>query len=168
MGITPSRRPFYAHWVRQFFKRFLKHRRRDLGHREITTFLNQLRDDPAIAHWQITQAKDAIEVYYEQFLGTALEPEKEQTCAGKDLKLNKTEESRIPAPRELTQQTHIPPPIKKKRSPRVDMNALEKAAKTAFRIEHYALKTERSYIQWIRRFVRFHHYRRPAVTGLFR
>ena len=76
MGITPSRRPFYAHWVRQFFKRFLKHRRRDLGHREITTFLNQLRDDPALAHWQITQAKDAIEVYYEQFRGIALEPEK--------------------------------------------------------------------------------------------
>ena len=166
MGITPSRRPFYAHWVRQFFKRFLKHRRRDLGHREITTFLNQLRDDPAIAHWQITQAKDAIEVYYEQFRGIALEPEKEQnTCAGKNLELNKTEESRIPAPRELTQQTHIPPPIEKKRSPRVDMNALEKAAKTAFRIEHYALKTERSYLQWMRRFVRFHHYRRPSDMG---
>jgi integron integrase len=154
MGITASRRPFYAHWVRQFFKRFLKHRRRDLGRREITMFLNQLRDDPAIAQWQIKQAKDAIEVYYEQFRGIALEPEKEPTFTGQ------TGKSRIPP-----QPTRIPPPVKRKRSPRVDMNALEEAAKTAFRIEHYALKTERSYLQWMRRFVRFHHYRRPSDMG---
>jgi integrase len=33
LNIPKTRQPFYAHWVRLFFKRFLKRRRRDLGGR---------------------------------------------------------------------------------------------------------------------------------------
>ena len=54
LGVKKAHRPFYAHWVRQFFQLFLKQRRRDLGRTEITAFLNQLRRDPSVAHWQVT------------------------------------------------------------------------------------------------------------------
>ena len=49
LNIPKTRQPFYVHWVRLFFKRFLKRRRRDLGRAELTAFLNLLRKDPGIA-----------------------------------------------------------------------------------------------------------------------
>ncbi|MCD6526885.1 MAG: integron integrase [Desulfuromonas sp.] len=42
------------------------------------------------------------------------------------------------------------------------MDALRDAVQNALRVEHYALKTEQSYWQWIRRFVAYHHDRKPS------
>jgi len=47
----------------------------------------------------------------------------------------------------------------------VDWVALEKAVRTALRVEHYAMKTEKAYLHWIRHFVGFHHGRRPSEMG---
>lgn len=164
LKIPKSRQPFYAHWVRQFFKRFLKHRRRDLGRVDLTAFLSILRDDPGIANWQVTQAKDAIEVYYEQFRGIALEPD---TMSQSDQNINSRTNDlhRVPQPRKLTERKRIPAPVIIKNATHVDMTELEDAAKNTLRLEHYALKTERSYLQWIKRFVRFHNNRRPSDMG---
>ena len=35
----------------------------------------------------------------------------------------------------------------------------------ALRTEHYALKTEKAYLHWIRRFVSYHHGKRPSRMG---
>jgi len=45
------------------------------------------------------------------------------------------------------------------------MRALEKATRTTLRTEHYALKTEKAYMLWIRKFVEYHHHRRPSDMG---
>lgn len=47
----------------------------------------------------------------------------------------------------------------------VDWGMLEKAIRTVLRTKHYALKTEKAYVYWIRQFVRFHHERRPSDMG---
>ena len=39
---------------------------------EIEAFLQNLAGDPGVAGWQFTQAREALEVYYEQFCGIAL------------------------------------------------------------------------------------------------
>jgi hypothetical protein len=77
---------------------------------------------------------------------------------------------RVPVPRVLSQPTSVPRPVPP-RTPRslaqqrVDWAALEKAARTALRVGHYAMKTEKAYLHWIRQFVGFHYGRRPFEMG---
>jgi len=66
--------PFYATWVRRFFARFPGRARRSLGRAEIETFLTEMTRRSDVSNWQIAQARDALELYYEQFRGIALEP----------------------------------------------------------------------------------------------
>ena len=62
--------------------------------------------------------------------------------------------------------TSVPTPQKNPSSERrVDMTALRDAVLTALRVEHYALKTEKTYWQWIRAFVTHHHGRKPSEMG---
>ena len=37
--------------------------------------------------------------------------------------------------------------------------------KTAIRIKHYSLKTEKSYVHWVRRYIYFHNKKHPAEMG---
>jgi len=77
LGVEERRRAFYAHWVRQFFNRNKgRKRRRDQGRVEVEAFLQDLADESGVADWQVVQARGALEVYYEQFRGIALKPEK--------------------------------------------------------------------------------------------
>ena len=65
---------FLATWVRRFFARFPGRNRRDLGRMEIEMFLGEMARHNDISNWQIAQARDALELYYEQFRGIALAP----------------------------------------------------------------------------------------------
>jgi len=66
--------PYCLSWVRAFFARNPGRRRRDLGRAQIETFLSELAVRPEINNWQVQQARDALELYYEQFRGIPLEP----------------------------------------------------------------------------------------------
>ena len=35
----------------------------------------------------------------------------------------------------------------------------------AIRVRHYSIRTERSYVQWVKRFILFHNKRHPAEMG---
>jgi integron integrase len=259
MGVEQRRRGFYAHWVRQFFNRCKgRRRRRDLGRADIERFLGMLRDGGGVEQWQVEQAQEALEIYYEQFRGIALDaqpkpnadateppgpspqptspqrqpdaaaarragrseagaPEaggehahamcekpmrdvsaaerKSQTAGravseppaegyGRDARATGSGDQRVnravdpagqalrpvPKPRVVKPAESVPRPTPPRtpRSPRqqsVDWAALEKAVRTALRVEHYALKTEKAYLHWIRHFVGFHHGRRPSEMG---
>ena len=73
-GAKETTIPHYVAWVRRFFAGHLGRRRRDLGRREIETFLSGLAAMAQITNWQVQQARDAMELYYEQFRGIPLEP----------------------------------------------------------------------------------------------
>jgi len=184
LGVEEARRPFYAHWVRQFFKRHQGGKpRRELGRGEIEEFLQDLGADASVAGWQAHQARDALEVYYQQFRGIALQPA--GTSAGKPKRgarrgarvtVDGGEEAshrsntsgradRMPGPRVLETPSTVPRPPRRRSIPQVDWAALEKEARSAFRTEHYALKTEKAYLHWIRRFVDYHHGKRPSHMG---
>ena len=66
--------PHCVAWVRRFFAENPSRRRRDLGRKEIETFLSGLAARAQITNWQVQQARDALELYYEQFRGIPLEP----------------------------------------------------------------------------------------------
>ncbi len=64
--------PHCVAWVRRFFARHPGRRRRDLGRTEIEAFLAETAQRPGVSNWQVQQARDALELYYEQFRGIAL------------------------------------------------------------------------------------------------
>jgi len=66
--------PFCLGWVRRFFAANPGRRRRDLARTEIEAFLSTLAKHPGVSNWQLQQARDALETYYERFRGIALAP----------------------------------------------------------------------------------------------
>jgi len=66
--------PYCIGWVQKLFARNPGRRRRDLGRVEIEAFLSELAARPGTSNWQVQQARDALEIYYERFRGIALEP----------------------------------------------------------------------------------------------
>jgi len=66
--------PFCIRWVRGFFTEYPGRRRRDLGRPEIESFLRQVAARPNVTNWQVQQARESLEVYYERFRGIALAP----------------------------------------------------------------------------------------------
>ena len=100
LGVEERRHPFYAHWVRQFFNHQQKSkRRRDLGRVEIEAFIQALAAEAGVADWQVFQARDALEVYYEQFRGIALEPAQTMVAQAERGPDMPKPADRIPAPR---------------------------------------------------------------------
>ncbi len=179
LGIEEQRRRFHAHWVRQFFNRYRGRARRELGRTEIEDFLNTLAVDPAVLSWQVIQAREALEIYYEQFRGIALEPRTEQRAIGPEVSKESADPqasgggkyagvgkadgtATVALPRKIEEPRSVPRPKGRRADRKADWASLEKVIQESLRVEHYALKTERTYVQWIRRFVAYHHGKRPS------
>ncbi len=167
--IPEKQHQFYTHWVRQFFNANPGKARRSLGAVDIARFLHTLKNNPGINDWQITQARDALILYYEQFRGLNLgdlsvldnpPPDEPKPTPSVPLAL-------VPAPRNIEAVREIPPPsyVHNDATRKTDLDALRQAVLDALRLEHYALKTEKTYWQWIRKFVIYNHYRRPSEMG---
>lgn len=69
--------PYCIGWVRQFFAANPNRQHRDMGRMEIEAFLAQLTRRAGVGNWQVQQARDALELYYERFRGVALAPRPE-------------------------------------------------------------------------------------------
>ena len=76
--------PYHVAWVRGFFARFPGRRRRDLGRTEIETFLTEVSRQAGVSNWRLSQARAALEIYYEQFRGIALAPRPDGTDTPSD------------------------------------------------------------------------------------
>ena len=166
LHVPKSHQSFYLHWVRLFFSKMFgkDQRRRDLGLPEIAAFLQGLRRNSSVTEWQIAQAQKALEVYYEHYRGISLEPLSEPRN-----QLYQSPESacspRSSASFSRDQPEFIPSPPRRTDHSPVDWKALEKEVRRVLRVEHYALKTEKNYWSWIRRFVSYHQDRRPSSMG---
>ena len=166
LGVEEARRPFYAHWVRRFFSSQQKGKpRHELGRGEIEAFIKSLASQSGVADWQVIQARDALEIYYEQFRGIALEPARITGSRGERRSHKPGPSGSSPAPRVLDQPSSVPRPQMRGSARKADLDKLEKATRVALRTAHYALKTEKAYLQWIRRFVSYHNGKRPSQMG---
>jgi integron integrase len=74
VGAQEKAIPFCIRWVRGFFAEHRGRRRRDLGRTEIEAFLKKVAARSDITNWQVQQARESLEVYYERFRGIALAP----------------------------------------------------------------------------------------------
>jgi len=179
-GIDENQIPHFLRWVREFLAQYKGSRRRDLGRREIETYLSQLAKKPRTYLWQVEQARQALEWYYEQFRGIPLEPrystapsieEKTSSEFGRNKGiLDRTAHPiQIPQGREkrASGNPRTDKDIQRNRSqnrasePPSGQEAafwvkLRQSAIEALRLEHYALRTERCYLGWIARYLAYH------------
>ena len=66
--------PYCIGWVQRFFSKHPGRAEHELGRIEIEGFLSEIAAHPGISNWQVQQARNAIELYYEKFRGIALNP----------------------------------------------------------------------------------------------
>ena len=175
---------FLATWVRRFFARFPGRNRRDLGRMEIEMFLGEMARHNDISNWQIAQARDALELYYEQFRGIALAPRPDSNLPTPPSSVSvppSRERDMVPAiigqfvqkqitqPLERRQATSAP--VKQyKDSPKpipaagkTNWGLLEARVRETLRVAHYSYRTEQTYLGWIRQFVEFHQGQKPST-----
>ena len=126
--------------------------REDFGANEAGGYLQGLEEDPGIPTWQVAQAKMALEVYFREFRQVELD----WSGAGNESRQIKQGESVRKVEEDLE-------PVEGKG--RVDWPKLETALKEAFRIGHYAIRTEETYTLWIKRYVAFHGWQKPSKLG---
>ena len=64
----------------------------------------------------------------------------------------------------MEQKEAVPRSTRGRHHPQVDISALEWVVRPVLHIEHYALKTEKTYLYWIQRFVAYYYGKRPRVV----
>src|SRR5688572_7954300 len=69
-----------------------------------------------------------------------------------------------PAPQESPSARSSPPPLPPA-SPASRPPRLLDQMRERLRVQHYSLRTERAYVDWVRRFILFHGKRHPAEMG---
>ena len=66
--------PYCIGWVQRFFSKHPGRAEHELGRTDIEGFLSEIAAHPGINNWQVQQARNALELYYEKFRGIALSP----------------------------------------------------------------------------------------------
>lgn len=141
-GVPEKQHGFYAHWVRQLFNRYPDRSRRSLGPQEISDFLESIGAEGSAEAWQLSQARDALILYYEQFRGIPLRNMPKPSAGAVSL-------SATPMPREVKVTRSLPAPEKPSASAidRVDWRTFKEAVIESLRVKNYALATEKTYWQ---------------------
>ncbi len=178
--------PYCVAWVRRFFAGFPGRSRRELGRREIEVFLSEVAARPDMSNWQVQQARNALEIYYERFRGIPLEPRSDHDgrTSSPVCSSGPVDHSPPPAASQVDVRYRTDP-VSDKRKPlatgrtkagdegvassvpsagkRVDWSALEREVRECLRVAHYSYRTEQTYVAWIRRYVQFHDWKKPSL-----
>ena len=145
--------PYCVGWVQRFFASHPGRRRRDLGRGEIEASLAEMARHPGVSNWQVQQARDALELYYEQFRGIALEPRPETP----------TSHGIPPAGTEAASPDAKPHASVFREPPfRSDVAQAQMIMTRTWRISR-AGRRRRQCPRWIRRYVAFHGWRKPST-----
>ena len=73
-GAKEKNIPYCIGWVQRFFSKHPRRAEDELGRTDIEGFLSEIASHPGISNWQVQQARNALELYYEKFRGLALSP----------------------------------------------------------------------------------------------
>ena len=119
---------FYAYWVSRFL--YFSNLNQDMPiNLRIEKFIESLRFNSEVTDWQANQARVAIKIYVNQFLGAA----------------SVLSDSEKKSPLVMTET---------KKNSNTIKNIVVKL-REAIRVKHYSYSTERSYIDWVKRFYEY-------------
>ncbi len=134
LGAVPKDKiKFYIHWVSGFLK-FCNYQFENIDTEHVSQYLDTLEADEKIADWQVKQAADAVILYVEKYLKKPLQ--------------------------------QLTPPIKETATDQktsAQWKQILEEAKSAIRLRHLSLSTEKTYLGWIGRFKTFLKDREPHL-----
>jgi len=150
--VRPDRSIFYVKWGQAFVNFLPGKRLLDRSRQDIEAFLADLGKRSGIEDWQVRQAEHTLKILYEAFLpgyapGGTTKPAAETE--------KKKRGSRITSKAGAFRDRVVPGEVERFFSPLID------ALKTEIRSRHYSIRTERAYIDWVRRFIAFQGYADP-------
>jgi len=129
LGAVPKDKiKFYIHWVRKFLK-FCNYQLENINTERVSQYLDFLEADEKIADWQVKQAADAVLLYVEKYLKKSLK--------------------QLTPPAKGSMETSID------QKGSVQWKQTLEEAKSAIRLRHFSLSTEKTYLGWIARFKTF-------------
>lgn len=150
--VPPDRSAFYVKWVQAFVDFLPEKRLRERSREDIEAFLAQLAKRPGIKDWQIRQAEHALKILYEAFLPN-YSPENAETPPVKASEGKNA--PRLPVGKGAFRDKVIPGEVERLYSRLID------ALRGEIRSRHYSIRTEKAYVDWVRRFIAFHAYAHP-------
>ncbi|MBW2309944.1 MAG: phage integrase N-terminal SAM-like domain-containing protein [Deltaproteobacteria bacterium] len=142
--VAPDRLRFYVKWVKEFISFKPEKRLKARSGEDIKAFLADLARRQDSFDWQVRQAEHALKILYEVFL-PSYAPE------GTTRPAPETEEKKRITPNAgAFRDRVVTGEVERLFSP------LLSKLQTEIRGRHYSIRTERSYLDWVRRFIAFH------------
>jgi integron integrase len=149
--VASSYSGYYVKWAQTFYHFIPGKRLRDRTREDIEAFLADLSKRPGTEEWQVKQAEHALKLLYEVFI-PSYKPVSTRTDAESD-RPRRQEVSR--SRKDAFQDRTIPGEVERL------FPALLNTMKSEIRSRHYSIRTESSYIDWVRRFIVYHGYVDP-------
>jgi integron integrase len=143
--VDPEHARFYVRWAQLFSDNLPDKPLQNRSREDIESFLKDLAGRSSIQDWQVSQARYALRLLYEQFLPNF----KPDTSANAD------SEPASPEPNESFRDKVVPGEVERRHS------AILQSVATNIRARHYSYRTEQTYLDWVRRFIAFHAYHDP-------
>jgi hypothetical protein len=146
--VSPDRSHYYVKWAQAFVRFAPGKRLRERTGKDIEAFLVDLSKRPGAGYWQAKQAEHALKILYEVFL-----PDYVPVNSREDIQKPHVRKKVVPRTREdVFRDQVIPGEVERFFAPLIS------AMKTEIRSRHYSIRTESSYVDWVRRFIAFHDY----------
>ena len=151
--LRPDRSHFYVKWAQAFVDFLPGKRLRHRSRQDIEAFLADLAKRPGIEDWQVRQAEQALKILYEVFL-PGYTPESTTESVPQTEKKKRT--TRVTQNAGAFRDRVIPGEVERLFSPLID------ALRAEIRSRHYSIRTEKAYLDWVRRFIAFQGYADPG------
>lgn len=155
--MAPEHRiPHFIRWV-QRFQRLSRIRPREVWQDTLRVFLEDL-DVGETPVWQIRQAAHAVTLYCGQFRAATIRLSGDESGGSRTMGVHST--TAAPAAGRTDPDPHAASP-----SPPFDPPAALAEMQRILRVRHYSPRTERSYMGWARRYLRYHRARGTRAPG---
>jgi integron integrase len=144
-GIPEKFADWYVRWSEDFAK-FIKGKPlKERTSRDVEEYLKSIAKQRKARPWQVDQARDAIRILYHDFLGIALPVATHTVGNSPHIETGEIHQ------RQTFEDTNVDPE-------RFDalFGKLISRIRDEIRYRHYSIRTEHTYISWIKRFLNYH------------
>lgn len=153
-GLSQERVKWYLGWARRFAPRMQAVPLREHSAEFVARFLQGLSQSPKVQPWQVTQADDALRLFYQKYLRCTWA----QDWVGWSIAEGASAQQGGVVDSLLDER-----PIS--RQEQDALNAVLERMRAEIRLRQYSRRTEKSYLDWVRRFSAFHQGQDPAALG---
>ena len=152
-GVGAEKVKWFLGWARRFAARMLAVPLREHSAEFVALFLRGLAQSPKVQPWQVAQADEALRLFYQKYLGCSWAQSWVGWTPGEEAAGKEAASATLPDERPL------------RREERESLEAVLERLRAEIRLRQYSRRTEKSYLDWVRRFSTFHQGQNPAMLG---